>query len=77
MELDFSIELIAYAIEKDLENDLYGAWKLQYPYMNKDNFISFEDYKNKFIAKQTTPISYEDIEKEMLKVVKAHESKVK
>mgnify|MGYP007069478687 CR=1 FL=1 len=54
-----------------MENELFDMWKLQFPNMDKENFISFEDYKNKLIVKKHTEISYEDIEKEMLLVEKS------
>lgn len=69
--MDFSLELFTYALEKDMENTLFDLWKLQYPNMTSDTFISFEDYKNKLITKKHTEISYEEIEKEMLKVENA------
>jgi hypothetical protein len=71
MDMDFTIDLIIYALEKNSENDLFEMWKLQFPNMNKENYISFKDYKDKFISKKHTEMSNEDIEKEMAKVEKA------
>jgi hypothetical protein len=71
MDMDFSIDLIIYAIEKDIENELLRMWELQFPNMDKESFISFEDYKSKLMSKKHTKISYEDIEKEMEQVEKA------
>ena len=64
--MDFTIELFVHALEKNMENDLYEVWKLQYPQMTKETFISFEDYKDKRMSKKHTNKSFEDIEKEML-----------
>jgi hypothetical protein len=70
MDMDFSLDIFIYALEKNMENDLFEMWKLQFPNMDRESFISFEDYKNKLISKKHTEISYEDIEKEMAKVEK-------
>jgi len=75
MGMDFSIELFLHAIEKNRENDLWETWSLQYPRMDAENFISFEDYKKKSITQTVTKISFEDIEKEMEQVVKAFEER--
>ena len=71
MDMDFDIDLFIYAIEKDKENKLWELWKLQYPQMDEESFITFEEYKNKNIKKQTTQKTYEEIEKEMEEVEKA------
>jgi len=71
MDIDFNLDLIMYALEKNRENDLWEMWKLQYPNMDKETFISFEDYKGKETNKKHTKLSYEEIEKEMLKVEQA------
>ena len=72
MEMDFSIDLIIYAFEKNTENELYDLWKLQFPNMDKESFVSFEDYKKKVMTNRNyTKISYEEIEIEMEKVEKA------
>lgn len=73
MDLDFSIDLFTYALEKNLENDFFEMWKLQFPNMDEESFISFEDYKAKMMTRKHSTISYEDIEKEMNEVVKAYE----
>lgn len=76
MDMDFNLDLITYALEKNMENDLWDMWKLQFPNMDKERFISFEDYKKKSInSKKHTEISYEEIEKEMEKVEKAFKNK--
>jgi len=75
MGMDFSIDLFLHAIEKNRENDLWETWALHYPRMDKENFISFEDYKKKSITQAVTKISFEDIEKEMEQVVKAFEER--
>lgn len=71
MDMDFNLELFIHAIEKNVENDLWEMWKLQFPNMDKETFISFEDYKNTLKAKKHTKLSYEEIEKEMEQVERA------
>jgi len=71
MDIDFNLEIFIHAIEKNVENDLWEMWKLQFPNMDKETFISFEDYKNKLKNKQYTKKSYEAIEKEMEQVERA------
>lgn len=73
MDMDFSIDIIIYALEKNTENEIFDMWKLQFPNMTKESYISFEEYKAKLISKKHTEISCEDIEREIDKVVKAYE----
>ena len=75
MDMDFSVDLLTYAFEKNMENELFDLWKLQFPHMTSETFISFDDYKNKVMANNAnyTKISYEEIETEMDKVIKAFE----
>jgi hypothetical protein len=72
MDMDFSIDIFVYALEKNTENELFEMWKLQFPNMDKESYISFDDYKKKVISnRRNTNISYEEIEIEMAKVEKA------
>ncbi len=72
MNLDFNIDLYIYALEKNTENELFDMWKLQFPNMDKETYISFDDYKKKLINnRRTSNLSYEEIEIEMEKVEKA------
>lgn len=77
LEFDFTIDLINYAFEKDLENTAWELWISKFPLMDKENFISFEDFKNTLFKKKYTNKSYDDIEKEMENVIKAYERQVK
>ena len=60
---------------KKQENIMWENWKLQYPLMNKETYISFEDYKKKSITRKTTQITYEEIEKEINAIIKNHEGR--
>ena len=50
LNLDFEegLEIIKTAYDKQAETRLYSQWLMDYLMMDKDTFISFEDYKNKF-----------------------------
>ena len=70
--------LLIKAKEKEYEDSLWENWKLQYPQMDKETFISFKDYKKQNAIERvnkSSQISYEDIEKEMNQIIKAHEAK--
>jgi len=75
MDMEFSMELINYALQKNLENELWDIWKLKYPNMDKDSFISFADYKAQAMLPPATKLSYEQIETEMEKVIRSFEMK--
>lgn len=77
LDLEINFDLIDFAIEKERENNLWEVYSLQYPNMNEDTFISFEDYKKKWTdSLNGSKISYEEIEIEMDKVVRSYESGV-
>lgn len=79
MNLDFSIDLIIYALEKEQEKIAWDLWITLYPKMltGKLEFVSFEEFKNKLYKKNYTNKSYQEIEEEMDKVIKAYERQVK
>lgn len=77
MDLDFSIDLIVYAFKKDIEQTAWELWISKYPWMDEENFISFDEFKAGLFEREHTEISYEDIENEMDRVVKAYEGQVK
>lgn len=68
-------KLLIEAYNQKQEDDLFEMWKLQFPNMDKETFISFDEYKVKLMARKHTEITYDDIEKEMDKVIKAYEER--
>lgn len=56
--------LILKAIEKDTEDILYQRWLIDYSKMDKKNFMSFEEYKSKFIIRKVDNKSMDDVLKE-------------
>ena len=75
--LDFieGCELIKKAIETELEDKVWDRWLVDYSKMDKDSFISFEDYKNNMlgshecieISKEELLKAAEEIERRSLK----------
>jgi len=71
--------LIKHSVEKEQEKYIWEMWLARYQWMDKDNFISFNDFKKNLLKPtvQHSNKSLEEIEEEMMKVVKAYEGQVK
>lgn len=69
--MDFTIEIFTHALEKNMENDLFENWKMQYPHMTEETFISFADYKAERMTRPHTIKTDEEIAAEMLRVENA------
>lgn len=65
------MKLLIEALKKERENDAWDMWLTLYPRMNKENFMSFEDFKKEVIksAVRVSNKTKEEIEEEMLKIV--------
>jgi len=63
MSLDVEIltNLIAKAFEKETEDRLWEKWLAELPHMDKETFISFENYKQKHFQKQESEKEDEEI----------------
>lgn len=71
MDYKSAIKLINKAYEKDLEDKVYQMWLTLYPNMDKNNFISFEDFKAKVMIKNIQSLSSaEDVLKEVSEIRK-------
>ncbi|HSQ88100.1 hypothetical protein [Romboutsia sp.] len=69
MSWENAIELINKAYEKDFENKAFSIWLTKYPYMDENNFISFEEYKKNFMQPTTNTLSsIEDTLKEVSEI---------
>ncbi|MCR1953005.1 hypothetical protein NSA50_18555 [Clostridium sp. DSM 100503] len=44
---DEGYDFISKAYEKEAEEKLWDIWLINYKYMSKENFESFEDYRNR------------------------------
>ncbi len=53
LDLITGYNLYLKAIEKDIEKTIWERWLIDYRSMTKDTFISFNDYKKKFIVDTT------------------------
>ncbi|MBC2721840.1 hypothetical protein [Desulfosporosinus sp.] len=71
------VKLLNAAQKKESEDSLWEMWLTLYPKMNKDNFESFEDYKNRAIKSvvRATEKTSEEIISELMPVIAAHEGK--
>ena len=65
-------KLLVKAFEKEQEDGLWEMWKLQFPNMTKENYVSFGDYKAKLSSPKHTEKTAEGIINEMLPVINAH-----
>lgn len=79
LDLPFSVDLIVHAFEQEKEQFAWELWKSMYPNMmiGFQEFVKFEDYKNKLFTEQQkySKKTKEEIEEEMLTVVAAYEGR--
>jgi len=77
LDLPLSVDLIFFAIEKEKEKTAWDIWLSRYPYMTKENFVPFNEFKNQLYSpcKQYTQKPKEEIQEEMLQVVARHENR--
>lgn len=54
MDLEFEegIEFLNKAEEKELDRIAWDLYRAQYPYMNEENFISFNQFRERFSAQR-------------------------
>ena len=66
LDAETGLELIIKAYKQEKEDKLFQIWNLEHVWMDKDDYISFEDYKAKVLGKvgKSKEISKEEIEKE-------------
>lgn len=53
LEIDDFVGIIKCAMEKESDERLYQMWLAIYPNMDKDTFISFNEFKDKALGKKT------------------------
>ncbi len=56
-----ALKVIAKGREDDFEKRLWDQYVSIYPYMNDDNFISFEEFKNKAVKPVEPARTKEDV----------------
>ena len=59
------LSLILKAIEKDREERIFQQWVAQLPWMDRDNFISFADYKDRVTGANIDRRSVAEIEADL------------
>lgn len=75
--MSVAVDFLVYAIEQEKEQAAWELWTNMYPFMTKETFIKFDDFKRKLFQPQYryTKKSLEEIEKEMLAVVAAYKGR--
>lgn len=76
LDIEDFLELYIETLIKKQEDKLFQEWLVQVPYMDKDSYISFNDYLNN--CKQNNQSNYdhvsdEELLKEMEEVIKQFE----
>lgn len=56
-----ALRIIAKGREKDFEKRLWDQYVSIYPYMNEENFISFEEFKDKTVKPVESTRTKEDV----------------
>ena len=80
LPLSIAVDYLIYAIEQEKEQAAWELWSSLYPFMASGfikDFVKFEEFKNKLFQKQYryTQKSLDEIEKEMLAVVKQYKGR--
>lgn len=52
---DDGFEMLKKANEKQSDSILWDMWLAKYPWMDKDNFVNFNDFKNSILKKVEQP----------------------
>lgn len=60
--------MILKAAEKERDERIFQQWVAQLPWMSKENFVSFADYKNKLTGANIDRRSVAEIEAELADV---------
>ncbi|MCD2345820.1 hypothetical protein [Clostridium guangxiense] len=55
LDIDEGFEMLKKANEKQNDSILWDMWLVKYPWMDKDNFVSFNDFKNNILKKVEEP----------------------
>lgn len=80
IEIDSGIEIIKTAYKKQAEEMLYQQWLIDYSHMDKEHFMSFEQYKTKAFETKTEvskKLNIEEILKEAEKIKNYHQLQMK
>ena len=71
MPIGFALGMIKHLKEKENEDKVWQMWLMKYPHMNKDNFISFDDFLRKVYNKNISKRPAEEILEESRRIQEA------
>ncbi|OAA90705.1 hypothetical protein [Clostridium coskatii] len=75
LDIYYGLELIKKVYEEKTNSMVWDMWLAKYPWMDKDNFISFEDFKKQMLGDpekpKTKPKTKEEIYKQADDILKA------
>lgn len=71
LPLRFGLNLINHLKEKEIEYKVWQMWLMRYQNMDKENFISFEDFLKKIYNKNISKRSAEEILEESRRIQEA------
>jgi len=69
MDLEFDIDLIAHAVEKEEERAAWDLWALSYKDMTDETFIPFEEFRDNLYVRKKPMKSKQDIEAEFEAII--------
>jgi hypothetical protein len=61
LDIDDGIEQITQAYKMDAEDKLYKQYLVDYGNMDKEHYMSFEDYKKKAFAPKPPKVNIKDV----------------
>ena len=69
-DYEYGFDFIVKAFEKERDDYLWQQWLVDYRRMDKDNFISFAEYKEEFTkVNPDENLSFEEIEEKVKKII--------
>lgn len=69
-DYEYGFEFVTKAFEKERDDYLWQQWLVDYRRMDKDNFISFAEYKEEFTkVNPDENLSFEEIEEKVKKII--------
>lgn len=55
LDIETGAELIQEAYKKQLDKKLWDMWLTKYPWMDEENYMSFEDFKDEMMDQENQP----------------------
>lgn len=70
LDVETFVRLVLKAFEKEAEEKIWQKWLVELPYMEKDNFMSFDVYKDKHFQQQKSDKNDEEIMQDAENILK-------